>query len=63
MQVVGVEPNSAMWPYTMESAAAAGLQQQQLQLLAGSVEQLPLEDRSCDGVVMTLVSWLLCRVW
>lgn len=57
--MTGLEPNTAMWGYAQEKAAAAGWAQQQLQLVEGDAQQMPFEDSSFDAAVMTLV---LCSV-
>jgi SAM-dependent methyltransferase len=48
-----------MWGYAQDKAAAAGWPQQQLQLVEGDAQQMPLDDSSFDAAVMTLV---LCSV-
>lgn len=59
LSVTGLEPNTAMWGYAQEKAAAAGWAQQQLQLVEGDAQQMPFADSSFDAAVMTLV---LCSV-
>jgi ubiquinone/menaquinone biosynthesis C-methylase UbiE len=56
LSVTGLEPNIAMWGYAQQAAAAAGLQQQQLQLVEGDAQQMPFDSSSFDAAVMTLVS-------
>lgn len=56
--VVGIEPNRAMWSYARAAAADAGLGGQ-LELVEAEAERLPLADASADAVVCTLV---LCSV-
>ncbi|KAF8072542.1 METTL7A [Scenedesmus sp. PABB004] len=53
--VTGLEPNPAMWPYAREAAAAAGLGEQQLALVAGDATALPFEAGRFDVAVITLV--------
>lgn len=48
-----------MWQYTQQAAEAAGLGQQQLQLVAADAQQMPFERDSFDAAVVTLV---LCSV-
>ena len=55
MKVVGLDPNPEMEPYANQAADAAGLNQQQVQLLPGVAEQMPVADQSQDAVVCTLV--------
>jgi hypothetical protein len=55
LAVTGLEPNTAMWRYAQQAAAAAGLQQQ-LQLVEGDAQQMPFNSSSFDAAVMTLVS-------
>eukprot|EP00199_Chlamydomonas_sp_CCMP681_P002038 CAMPEP_0119116408 /NCGR_PEP_ID=MMETSP1180-20130426/52265_1 /TAXON_ID=3052 ORGANISM="Chlamydomonas cf sp, Strain CCMP681" /NCGR_SAMPLE_ID=MMETSP1180 /ASSEMBLY_ACC=CAM_ASM_000741 /LENGTH=344 /DNA_ID=CAMNT_0007105551 /DNA_START=81 /DNA_END=1115 /DNA_ORIENTATION=+ len=57
--VRGIDPNSAMFPYTKEAAAAAGLGPEQVQLVVADAARMPFPDASCDAAVMTLV---LCSV-
>lgn len=59
MKVVGLDPNPEMELYANQAADAAGLSQQQVQLLPGVAEQMPVADHSQDAVVCTLV---LCSV-
>lgn len=54
-QVIGVDINSAMHPYALRAAEAAGVADK-LRLLTGRAEALPLENESCDAVIMTHVS-------
>ena len=55
MKVVGLDPNPEMELYANQAADAAGLSQQQVQLLPGVAEQMPVADQSQDAVVCTLV--------
>ena len=55
-RIVGVDSNPAVVGYAENAAAAAGLPADKLQLLRGTVEQLPLDDESVDAVVGTHVS-------
>lgn len=58
MQITGVDPNPEMAPYAVDAAQAAQLDIQNLSLLQGTAEQLPVEGQSQDAVVSTLVSCL-----
>ena len=53
--MTGLDPNSEMDSYANKAAEAAGLTQQQVQLLQGVAEQMPVADQSQDAVVCTLV--------
>jgi len=55
LSLTGLEPNTAMWGYAQQAAAAAGLGQQQLQLVEGDAQQMPFDSSSFDAAVMTLV--------
>ncbi|KAL0021140.1 hypothetical protein WJX77_003984 [Trebouxia sp. C0004] len=59
VNIVGVDPNPEMAPYAMEAASRAGLTRDQLQMLDGTAEQLPVASRTQDAVICTLV---LCSV-
>ncbi|KAF6264409.1 S-adenosyl-L-methionine-dependent methyltransferase [Scenedesmus sp. NREL 46B-D3] len=59
LRVTGLEPNAAMWQYAQQAAEAAGLRQQQLQLVAADAQQMPFEPDNFDAAVVTLV---LCSV-
>jgi precorrin-6B methylase 2 len=63
LSITGLEPNPAMWQYTQQAAEAAGLSQQQLQLVAADAQQMPFEGNSFDAAVVTLVGgWLASSV-
>jgi ubiquinone/menaquinone biosynthesis C-methylase UbiE len=55
LSITGLEPNPAMWQYTQQAAEAAGLGQQQLQLVAADAQQMPFDGNSFDAAVVTLV--------
>ncbi|KAL0045773.1 hypothetical protein WJX82_004006 [Trebouxia sp. C0006] len=59
VSIVGVDPNPEMAPYAIEAASRAGLTRDQLQMLDGTAEQLPVASQSQDAVICTLV---LCSV-
>ena len=59
LRVVGVDPNPEMAPYALQAAEEAGLSREQLQLMDGTAQQLPVPSRSQDAVICTLVSILL----
>lgn len=59
LRVVGVDPNPEMAPYAVQAAEEAGLSREQLQLMDGTAQQLPVPSHSQDAVVCTLVSTLL----
>ncbi|DBA78680.1 TPA: hypothetical protein ACH3X1_008595 [Trebouxia sp. C0004] len=54
VNIVGVDPNPEMAPYAMEAASRAGLTRDQLQMLDGTAEQLPVASRTQDAVICTL---------
>ena len=54
--VLGVDPNEHMWPYAMQKARENGIE---LRVVGGTGEQLPVEDESCDVVIVTIT---LCSV-
>jgi ubiquinone/menaquinone biosynthesis C-methylase UbiE len=53
LQVVGMDPNTAMEAYSVEKAAAVGLQDYTFVL--GDAQQMPFEAASFDAAVVTLV--------
>ena len=55
VNIVGVDPNPEMAPYAIEAAGKAGLTRDQLQMLDGTAEQLPVASQSQDAVICTLV--------
>ncbi len=55
VSIVGVDPNPEMAPYAIEAASRAGLTRDQLQMLDGTAEQLPVASQSQDAVICTLV--------
>ena len=55
IQVTGIDTNSAMAPYALEAADAAGLPRRNLTLVDGDAQRLPFPDESFDAVVCTLV--------
>jgi hypothetical protein len=57
LQVVGMDPNPAMEAYSMEKAAAAGLQGS-FRFVIGDAQQMPFEAASFDAAVVTLVRLL-----
>lgn len=54
VNIVGVDPNPEMAPYAIE-ASRAGLTRDQLQMLDGTAEQLPVASETQDAVICTLV--------
>ena len=54
--VLGVDPNEYMWPYAMQKARENGIE---LRVVGGTGEKLPVDDESCDVVIITLT---LCSV-
>ena len=56
MRILGVDPNPEMVPYAEEAAHQAGLATEQLQVMDGAAEHLPVASQSQDAVVCTLVS-------
>ena len=61
VSIVGVDPNPEMAPYAIEAASRAGLTRDQLQMLDGTAEQLPVASQSQDAVICTLVGIPLHR--
>lgn len=60
LDIIGVDPNDRMESYARENAARAGLvPKDNLRIVHGVSEALPLADNSCDAVVCTLT---LCSV-
>lgn len=60
LDIIGVDPNDRMEGYAKDSAARAGLvPKDNLRIVHGVSEALPLADASCDAVVCTLT---LCSV-
>lgn len=59
LTVTGVDPNPFMFDYARESAEAAGLPSDALELKLGVAEDIPVESGSFDTVICTLV---LCSV-
>jgi len=60
LDIIGVDPNDRMEGYAKDSAARAGLiPKDNLRIIHGVSEALPLADASCDAVVCTLT---LCSV-
>ena len=55
VKIVGVDPNPEMAPYAMEAAGRAGLTRDQLQVLDGTAEQIPVASQTHDAVICTLV--------
>ena len=53
--MTGVDPNPFMFQYARDAAANAGLPAEDLRLLEGVAEALPLPDDSFDLVICTLV--------
>lgn len=58
-EIVGVDPNDAMFDYAREAAASTGLSPARLQLRTGVLEELPCSDNTFDTAVCTLT---LCSV-
>ena len=50
-----MDPNPAMVPYAIEAAENAGLGTDQLQVVEGTAESLPVANQSQDAVICTLV--------
>ena len=67
MRILGVDPNPEMFPYAKEAAHQAGLAKDQLQVMDGAAEHLPVASQSQDAVVCTLVSppnrFIVTVVW
>ncbi len=61
VNIIGVDPNPEMAPYAIEAASRAGLARDQLQMLDGTAEQLPVASQSQDAVICTLVGIPLHR--
>jgi ubiquinone/menaquinone biosynthesis C-methylase UbiE len=58
-QITGIDPNPAMQPYAVKSAAAAGLPEGALVLRLGSAEALPWPEATFDAAVCTLVRFCM----
>lgn len=56
VEMIGLEPNVYMWPYAEQKAKQYGVS---LQMIEGTVEQIPMKNESCDIVITTLT---LCSV-
>ncbi|KAI8477253.1 MAG: S-adenosyl-L-methionine-dependent methyltransferase [Monoraphidium minutum] len=59
LRVTGVDPNPAMASWARQAMADAGLPPENVTVMQGVAEELPVEDESQDAVVCTLV---LCSV-
>ena len=58
VHITGIDPNLAMQEFAQSAAEDAGLKPDQLQLMAGRAEKLPVPSDSCDVAVCTLVRFI-----
>ena len=59
LDIIGIDPNDRMEGYARDNAQKAKLKANNLRIIHGVSEALPLKDNSCDAVVCTLT---LCSV-